>query len=151
VGGGADVVIDLWGFTAADAEQLVALGDRIGAGVSVSSASVYVDPQGRTLDEASDLDAFPELPVPIPETNPTVEPGDGTYSERKVAMERVLLNAPVPTTVVRRCAVSGVGSAQPREWFFVKRILDRRPALLHGFGGESRFHTTAVDNLAPPR
>jgi hypothetical protein len=23
-----------------------------------------------------------------------------------------------------------------------------RPALLHGFGGESRFHTTAVDNLA---
>jgi nucleoside-diphosphate-sugar epimerase len=146
--GGADVVVDIRGFGARDAAQLVALSDRIASIVSVSSASVYTDAQGRTLDEATDTDSFPRLPVPIAETNPTVPPGDATYSTRKVAMEQALLAGPVPTTVVRPCAIFGVGSEHPREWFFVKRILDGRRAFLHGFLGESRFHTTAVDNLA---
>jgi hypothetical protein len=49
---------------------------RVGALVVVSSASVYRD-AGRTLDEAA-ASGFPELPVPIPETQPTVEPGAAT-------------------------------------------------------------------------
>jgi hypothetical protein len=55
---------------------------RVGALVVVSSASVYRDAAGRTLDEAA-ASGFPELPVPIPETQPTVEPGAATYSTRK--------------------------------------------------------------------
>jgi nucleoside-diphosphate-sugar epimerase len=148
LGDGVDVVVDVWGFTARDAAQLVALSDLIGSVVSVSSASVYVDAEGRTLDEAADLDSYPRLPVPIPEDTPTVGPGDATYSTEKVAMENALLEGPIPATVVRACAISGVGSAQPREWFFVKRILDGRPALVHGFLGASRFHTASVDNVA---
>ena len=53
---------------------------------------MYADDQGRTLDEAEGVDDFPELPVPIPETQATVEPGDGTYSTKKVALERILLD-----------------------------------------------------------
>jgi hypothetical protein len=55
---------------------------RVGALVVVSSASVYRDAAGRTLDEAA-ASGFPELPVPIPETQPTLEPGSTRKPTRK--------------------------------------------------------------------
>ena len=40
------------------------------------------------------------------------------------------------------------GSAAPRELFFVRRVLDGRRSAILVWNGESRFHTTSVDNLA---
>jgi nucleoside-diphosphate-sugar epimerase len=147
--GGVDALVDIVSFTAADARQLVELGDRVGSVIAISSASVYADPQGRTLDESQDEDSFPRFPVPIPETYSTAHAGDETYSTSKVAMERVLLDeASVPVTVVRPCAIHGPGARHAREWYFQKRALDGRPYVVLSYGGESRFHTTSVANLA---
>jgi nucleoside-diphosphate-sugar epimerase len=148
VAGGVDVLVDAVAFSREDGEQLNTLAGRVGSLVIISSASVYADSLGRTLDEASSLESFPRLPVPIPETHPTVAPSDETYSTRKVALEQTVLDGPLPTTVIRACAIYGPGSAAPREWFFVKRILDGRKHVVLVSNGESRFHTTAVDNLA---
>lgn len=92
-------------------------------------SSVYRDERGRSLDEASET-GFPILPVPVGEGQPTVDPGSATYSTRKVALERALLdNARSPVTILRPAAIHGVGSTHLREWWFVKRMLDRRPVI----------------------
>ncbi|MEN3340980.1 MAG: hypothetical protein V7644_384 [Actinomycetota bacterium] len=148
VGEGADLLVDVVAFTRADGEQLNRLGGRIGSLVAISSASVYADDAGRTLDEATSVETFPRLPVPIPEAHPTVEPSDATYSTQKRALELTLLEGPLDATVVRPCAVHGPGSELPRELYFVKRVLDGRRAVVLVSNGESRFHTTSVDNLA---
>ena len=148
VGQGADVVVDIIAFTQAEAQQLNALEGRVGSVVAISSASVYVDEQGRTLDEATSVETFPELPMPIPEAHSTVGPSDRTYSTRKVAMEQSLLHGPLEATIVRACAIHGPGSKLPRELFFVKRALDGREVVVLVSNGKSHFHTTSVDNLA---
>ena len=87
---GTDVVVDITSFTPAHAEQLVALGDRVGSAIVISTLSVYSDPAGRSLEEAKDEASFPEWPVPLPEDWPTLAPGDDSYSARKVAVEQLL-------------------------------------------------------------
>ena len=87
--------MDVIPFEAAHAEQLLRLD--VGAILAISSASVYADAQGRTLDEAEGVEDFPEFPVPIPESQATVQPGDEMYSTKKAKLERVLLeNEQVP-------------------------------------------------------
>jgi nucleoside-diphosphate-sugar epimerase len=109
---------------------------------------VYADEQGRTLDEAQGVDDFPELPVPIPETQPTVEPGDATYSTKKAAIERILLaNGRTPAAIVRPCAIYGRGDRMAREWFFVKRTIDRRRYVVLANRGLGHFHTVAAENV----
>jgi nucleoside-diphosphate-sugar epimerase len=148
LGAGADVLIDTTAYDRDHGSQLIAVQGCIGTFVVVSSASVYRDSLGRTLDEAMQ-NGFPELPDPIPETHPTVDPGPATYSTRKVALERQLLDdASTPVTVLRPCAIHGQNSRHPREWWFVKRILDRRPAIPLAYRGASRFHTSGVANIA---
>jgi nucleoside-diphosphate-sugar epimerase len=146
VANGFDLLVDVIPFEAAHAQQLLALD--VGAIVAISSASVYADAQGRTLDEAQGVDDFPEFPVPIPETQPTVEPGDETYSTKKAKLERILLESDrVPAAVVRPCAIYGRGDRMAREWFFVKRALDRRPYVVLTNRGAGHFHTTAAENI----
>jgi nucleoside-diphosphate-sugar epimerase len=146
VANGFDLVVDVIAFEAAHAEQLLEL--ETGALVAISSASVYADEQGRTLDEAQGVDDFPEFPVPIPETQPTVPPGDDTYSTRKAKVERILLeNGRVPAAIARPCAIYGPGDRMGREWFFVKRALDRRPHVVLTNRGAGHFHTTASENI----
>ena len=141
-----DLLVDVVPFEDAHAEQLLARD--VGAVIAISSASVYADEQGRTLDEAENADAFPEFPVPIPESHPTVAPADATYSTKKVALERVLLeNDRTPATVIRPCAIYGRGDRMAREWHFVKRALDRRPYVLLANRGVGHFHTTAAENI----
>jgi hypothetical protein len=41
-----------------------------------------------------------------------------------------------------------VGARRPREWVFVKRVLDRRPAVLLAHRGAGVDHTTAAANIA---
>jgi nucleoside-diphosphate-sugar epimerase len=146
VANGFDLVVDVIPFEAAHAEQLLEL--ETGALVAISSASVYADEHGRTLDEAEGVDDFPEFPIPIPETQPTVAPGDETYSTKKAKLERILLeNGRVPAAIVRPCAVYGAGDRMGREWFFVKRALDGRPNVVLTNNGAGHFHTTASENI----
>ncbi len=143
---GFDLLVDVIPFEAEHAEQL--LRRDVGAIVAVSSASVYADDDGRTLDEATGVDDFPELPVPIPETQRTVEPGDATYSTKKVTIERRLLeNGSTPAVIVRPCAIYGRGDRMAREWHFVKRKLDGRRFVLLANRGVGHFHTTAAPNI----
>jgi len=148
LGPGADVLIDIAAFTARDGRQVNALEGRVGSVVAISSAAVYADARGRALESASSLDAFPELPVPVDESQPTVPADDGTYSGQKVALEQELRDGPIATTVVRPCAIHGPFARLPRELFFVKRVLDGRRAVVLVSNGESRFHTTSLANLA---
>lgn len=145
---GADALIDVIACGPEHARQLLEVQNAVGSLIVLSSSGVYRDERGRTLDEAADS-GFPELPVPIAESQPTVAPGPRTYSTRKAALERVLLEeATVPTTVLRPGAISGVGSTHPREGWFVKRILDRRPIIPLAYGGRSLFHTASASNIA---
>ena len=148
LGAGADVVLDTVAFTREHGEQLNGLAGLAGSLVVISSASVYADDDGRTLDEANDEGDFPRMPVPIPETQRTAEPGDATYSTRKAELEQTLLGGPLPATLVRPCAIHGPGAKLPRELFFVKRARDGRREVALAWKGESRFHTTSVANLA---
>jgi nucleoside-diphosphate-sugar epimerase len=143
---GSDLLVDVIPFEAAHAEQLLALD--VGAVVAISSASVYADEQGRTLDEAQGVDDFPEFPVPIPESHVRVGPGDATYSTKKVVVEDILLeNGKTPAAIVRPCAIYGPGDRMAREWYFVKRAVDKRPYVVLTGRGQSHFHTTASENI----
>ena len=145
----ADVVVDVVAYEPRHAEQLLALRGKVGRLVAISSAAVYSDAHGFTLDHATGPDDFPVVPVPIPERQRTVEPGGETYGTKKRAVELMLLEQDrMPATVIRPCAVYGVGSPSPRELYFVKRILDGRRVVPLAYRGASRFHTTSVRNLA---
>jgi nucleoside-diphosphate-sugar epimerase len=66
-----------------------------------------------------------------------------------VALERTLLQqSQRPVTILRPGAIYGDGSRHPREWWFVKRIRDGRRRIPLAFDGQSRFHTSATDNIA---
>jgi nucleoside-diphosphate-sugar epimerase len=145
LGDGADVVLDTVAYTREHGEQLNALEGLVGSLIVISSASVYADDEGRALDGVSDP---PQMPVPILETQRTAEPGDETYSTRKVELEHTLLEGPLPSTLLRACAIHGPGAQLPREVYFVKRAHDGRRRVALAWNGESRFHTTSVPNLA---
>jgi nucleoside-diphosphate-sugar epimerase len=148
VGGGVDALIDTVAFNEGHARQLLAVEGDVGALVVISTGSVCCDDAGRTLDEASET-GFPHFPVPITEDQPTTAPGLATYSTRKVALEQTLLRgARGPVTILRPFAIHGPGSTHPREWWFVKRILDGRRRAPLAWRGESRFHTSATVNIA---
>jgi nucleoside-diphosphate-sugar epimerase len=148
VRGGADALIDTVAFRPEHADQLAEISSNVGALAVISSASVYQDEKGRTLDEAR-AGGFPDFPDPIQETQATVPPGAQTYSTRKAALEQKLFEeSKAPVTILRPCAVYGTHSLHPREYWFVKRMLDQRPMIPLAFRGESRFHTTSVDNIA---
>ena len=148
LGGGADLLLDAIAYGPEHGRQVLDLQGNVGALMVVSSSRVYRDDAGRALDEAA-ATGFPRLPDPIRESQPTVDPGPETYSTRKVALEHLLLEAAtVPLTILRPAAISGRGAGHAREWWFVKRMLDRRPAIPLAYRGTSRFHTSAVVNIA---
>jgi nucleoside-diphosphate-sugar epimerase len=150
VGAGADLVVDCVCYSAADAELLVPLAKDVASLVMISSKAVYVDRFGRHSNSVES----PHFDGPILETSPTVPPGDDSvegsdwYARNKVAAERVLLESGMPVTIVRASKVHGVGAARPREWHFVKRVLDARRHVLLRYGGDSIDHPTAAVNLA---
>ncbi|MFF8780711.1 NAD-dependent epimerase/dehydratase family protein [Streptomyces sp. NPDC015140] len=150
VGEGCDVLVDTVAFDAGHARQLTALAGRVGSAVVVSSISVYEDEEGRNFDTQSEPDGFPHYPVPLTEAQRTVEPGDASYSTRKVALERELLAAGdrLPATLLRAGAVHGPYCRTPRELYFVKRNLDGRRRRVLAYGGGSRFHPASVHTVA---
>ncbi len=148
LGDGVDALIDSVAYDEGHARQLLEVQGDVGAFVVISSGSVYRDAEGRTLDEAGET-GFPRFPTPIGEGQPTTAPGPQTYSTRKVALEQALLQgATRPVTILRPGAIYGPGSTHPREWFFVKRMLDGRRVVPLAWSGASRFHTSATANIA---
>ncbi|MCP3820151.1 NAD-dependent epimerase/dehydratase family protein [Streptomyces sp. A3M-1-3] len=150
LGEGADVLVDMVAFGAGHAAQLTGLADRIGSAVVISSGAVYEDDHGRGFDTQSEPDGCPRYPVPIPETQRTVAPGEATYSTRKVQLEGELLAAGdrLPVTLLRAGAIHGPYCGTPRELYFVKRVLDGRRTRVLAYGGSSRFHPVHVSNVA---
>lgn len=148
VGAGADLLIDTVAFTPAHAAQLLEVQADVGAAVVISSASVYCDDAGRTLDEARQ-NGFPAFPDRIAETQPRTTPGPATYSTQKVAMEDALLQGWAgDLTILRPGAIYGPGCRSPREWWFLIRLLDARRRIPLAYEGASRFHTSATANIA---
>ncbi|MGV1945630.1 MULTISPECIES: NAD-dependent epimerase/dehydratase family protein [unclassified Agrobacterium] len=147
IGEGADAVIDTVAYDETHADQLLAIAGSVGQFLVISSSSVYRDELGRTLDEARE-NGFPDLPEGMTERQPTVEPGPQNYSTKKIALERRVLQAKCPVTILRPAAIHGTHSTHPREWWFVKRMMDGRKVIPLCFNGQSRFHTTAAQNIA---
>ncbi|MFJ6443407.1 NAD-dependent epimerase/dehydratase family protein [Streptomyces sp. NPDC091649] len=147
LGDGCDVLVDMVAFGGAHARQLTGLAGRIGSAVVISSGAVYEDERGRSFDTQAEPDGFPRYPVPLPETQRTVAPGNATYGTRKVLLERELLAAgeALPVTLLRAGAVHG---RTPRELYVVKRLVDGRRRRVLAYGGESRFHPLHVSNAA---
>ncbi|MFF9815691.1 NAD-dependent epimerase/dehydratase family protein [Streptomyces sp. NPDC014006] len=150
VGDGCELVVDLVAYGARHARQLTALAGRVGSAVVVSSVAVYEDDRGRSFDTQDSPDGFPCYPVPLTEEQPTVAPGEASYSTGKVALERELLAAGdrLPTTLLRPAAVHGPYSPLPRELYFVKRNLDGRRRRVLAHRGESRFHPSGAGTIA---
>ncbi|MEU9954241.1 NAD-dependent epimerase/dehydratase family protein [Streptomyces sp. NPDC050982] len=150
VGDGCDVLVDMVAYGPEHARQLTNLAGRVGSAVVVSSVSVYEDDKGRNFDTQEQPDGFPEYPVPLPEDQRTVPPGEASYSTRKAGLERELLAAAnqLPTTLLRAGAIHGPHCRTPRELYFVKRNLDGRRRRVLAYGGESRFHPASVHNIA---
>ncbi|WP_307629576.1 NAD-dependent epimerase/dehydratase family protein [Streptomyces turgidiscabies] len=150
VGDGCDVLVDMVAYGPEHARQLAGLAGRVGSAVVISSLSVYEDEKGRNFDTQEEPDGFPEYPVPIPEEQRTVRPGEGSYSTRKAGLERELLalGDQLPTTLLRAGAVHGPYCRSPRELYFVKRNLDGRRRRVLAYGGGSRFHPANVHNIA---
>lgn len=150
LGDGADLLVDCACYTAADATLLLPLAADCASTVMISAKAVYVDAAGRHANSAEP----PRFDGPVPETQPTMAPGNGDYQTRegyganKVAAERVLLDSGLPVTVIRPSKVHGPGSPRPREWVFAKRALDRRPAVFLAGPGAGVDHNTAAANIA---
>lgn len=146
--GGADALIDTVAFEPKHAAQLLERQGDIGTMIVISSAGVYCDDEGRTLDGAA-TKGFPRFPVPISENQPRTEGSDASYGTRKVALEDALLQgAKTNLTILRPGAIYGPGSRGPREWWVLKRILDGRPVIPLAYGGQSRFQPSATANIA---
>jgi nucleoside-diphosphate-sugar epimerase len=149
-GDGADLLVDCACFTAQDATRLLPLARDAASTVLISSKAVYVDAAGHH----SNSPVKPDFGGPVWEDQPTVAPGYGDYRSAegypagKVAAEQVLLDSGAPVTVLRPSKIHGPGSRQPREWMFVKRILDRRPVLFLAHRGAGVDHPTAAGNIA---
>ncbi|MFD8828030.1 NAD-dependent epimerase/dehydratase family protein [Streptomyces sp. NPDC059605] len=150
LGDGCDVLVDMVAYGSDHAGQLTGLADRIGSAVVISSGAVYEDDRGRSFDTQGEPDGAPCYPVPIPESQRTVEPGDSTYGTRKIQLERDLLatGEALPVTLLRAGAIHGPYCRTPRELYFVKRLLDGRTRRVLAFDGRSRFHPVHVSNLA---
>jgi nucleoside-diphosphate-sugar epimerase len=147
---GADAVIDCVGYTAEHARMLLLFRQGIGSLVFISSKAVYVDSHGRHTNS----DEAPEFTGPVTEEQPTMAPSDIDYNSRegyganKVAAENVLLDSGMLVSVLRPSRIHGTGAKRPREWAFVKRVLDGRRHLLLARSGRGANHPTAAVNLA---
>ena len=149
-GEGADLLVDCICYTAEEAKLLLPLAQDATSTVLISSKAVYVDAAGNH----SNSPTAPRFDAPIRETQPTMTPGFGDYNSRegyganKVAAEQVLLESGLPVSVLRPSKIHGSGSLQPREWLYVRRVLDGRRVVFLAHRGAGVDHTSAAANIA---
>lgn len=150
LGAGVDLLVDCICFTGADARTLLPLAAHATSTALISSKAVYVDAHGNHANS----DTPPDYGGPVTEDQPTMAPGDMDHDTRegygpnKVAAEHVALDSGLPISILRPSRVHGAGAERPREWVFVKRILDRRGAVLLKDRGAGVVHPTAAVNIA---
>jgi nucleoside-diphosphate-sugar epimerase len=151
LGTGADLLLDCLCYTATDAQTLLPLTSSATSTVVISSKAVYIDDHGNHSNSATP----PHFTAPVQETQPTMAPRTDIphdsregYGANKVAAEHTLLDSNAPITILRPSRVHGIGAGRPREWHFVKRALDQRPAILLTQRGTGTVHPTAADNIA---
>lgn len=143
-GGGYDAVFDPMALDGRDAADLLAAQDDVGQFCVISTASVYADAEGRSL-ESCGATGFPRFPRMIVEAQATVAAGEG-YSAGKVAMEQAF--AAANATVLRPGAIHGIGARHPREWWLVKRLLDGRREIPLIDAGGNIFQTSSANGIA---
>ena len=132
-----DVVLHMFPVGEDDARAAVArfvgLARRI---VALSSGDLY-----RAYGRLLGTEPGPPDPIPIDEDAPLREklfpyrqsaagPADWTYHYEKILGERALLGSRLPATVLRLPAVYGPGDPHRRLRQFIKRMDDRRPAIV---------------------
>ncbi|MFE7798677.1 NAD-dependent epimerase/dehydratase family protein [Nocardia sp. NPDC057440] len=150
IGDGVDLLVDCVCYTATTAHSLVELAADAGSTVLMSSKAVYIDAAGNHANSQVE----PRFDGPINESAPTLTANDidyrshAGYGPNKVAAEQVSLDSGQPISILRPSRVHGIGGSRPREWVFVKRILDRRTTVLLARRGTGVVHTTAAANIA---
>ncbi|ERK72409.1 NAD-dependent epimerase/dehydratase family protein [Leifsonia aquatica] len=146
---GHDLVLDTVAYEPRHGEQLARLAGEVGSLVVISTGSVYTGRDGGYLDIVTGPDDFPDYPVPLRETDPTVDNDERTYSPLKAALERTLLAVDdLPVSILRPGAVYGPFSPALREWYFIKRALDGRDRVVLSDDGANRFSTSSTVNIA---
>lgn len=141
----ANVVVDTIAYDESDVARYNP--DQIGRLISISSASVYVDYGGRSLEKSAE-NGYPDFGFGVTEEQVTVPPGPQSYSTRKIRMERAAIERfERNASIIRPGAVYGPWSRHPRELWFVKRLKDRRRIVPLAFDGESQFHTTDARSI----
>ena len=150
-GDGADLLVDCIAYSAADARLLLPFVHEATSTVLISSKAVYADARGNH----SNSDVSPDFGGPVAETQATVAPREDIpydsregYGANKAAAEQVLLESGAPVTVLRPSKIHGEGASPPREWLYVKRVLDRRPVVFLAHRGEGVDHPSAAVNIA---
>lgn len=139
-----DAVFAPYPMDGGDGAALAGQRGRFGRLCVVSTASLHCDAEGRSLDTSATR-GFPAFDDPVTEDSPVLSPGSG-YSAGKAAMEAAVAGPGV--TILRPCALWGIGARHPREWWFVKRALDGRRKVPVKAAGQSVFHTTSAQALA---
>jgi nucleoside-diphosphate-sugar epimerase len=135
-----DVVIDMVAHTGSDADALVAVFRGVaGRLVVISSCDVY-----RTRDRLFGIDPGPPEPMPRAEDSPLrshlypyrtsgMAETDPKYHYEKILVEEIVQqHEDLPVTVLRLPAVYGPGDFQHRTFEYLKRMEDRRDAILIG-------------------
>lgn len=148
VGAYADAFVDVIAYRSGDARQLEVLRGRVGTLVVISTGAVYAGASGKPYFGNYDTADW-YAPVRLAESHPTLAPDDSSYGGGKAAVEQVIRELKIaPTTLIRPFAVFGPNSTASREWYFVKRVLDRRPTVLLSSRGREKFNRCSVENLA---
>lgn len=157
-----DVVLHMMLMGESDAQETLdtfrGMAQRL---VVISSQDVYA-----AFGRVNRKEPGPPEPLPITEDSPLRsnlypyrsepsrspdDPQSWMDSYDKILAERILLNAPdLPTTVLRLPAVYGPGDKQHRTFAFLKRMDDKRPAIIldEGFA-HWRWTHGYVENVAP--
>lgn len=152
VGEGADLLVDLLAYRAADVRALLPVMASAACTVLVSSRAVYIDGEGRHING----DEPPWFDCPIGEDAPTLRPaGDDVipfsregYAPCKVAAEQVALDSGLPVTVIRPSKVHGRWARNARTRSFVTRMRSGEPAIALAARGASVDHLAAASNTA---
>lgn len=152
VGPGADLVVDLVAYSAADIELLLPYWGDVDSVVVASSRAVYVDPLGRHINGHGP----PQFTVPIAEQNPTLPPAaEGTdpftragYGLSKAAVERAALDSGLPVTIIRPSKVHGPWARNARTRSVVEQMLSGSQSISLMNRGRSLDHLSAATNVA---
>lgn len=133
VGNGADLLVDLVAYSAADVRAILPVMASVTCPVLVSSRAVYTDAAGRHVNGEEP----PEFDGPIPEDAPTLPPaGDDVnpftregYAPCKAAAELAALDSGLPVTVVRPSKVHGRWARNARTQSIVEHMLRGEPTI----------------------